>query len=66
MDELDQLVEACDQGAENACDALTREQEAKAAWLAKQDLPGASVRSEAAAKAAWLAKQALTLTQPSP
>ena len=26
FDELDQLVEACDQGAENACDALTREQ----------------------------------------
>ena len=32
------LAGACDEGVEEACDALTREEEAKAAWLAKQDL----------------------------
>ena len=31
------LAGACEKGVEDACDALTREEEAKAKWLAKQE-----------------------------
>eukprot|EP00964_Phaeocystis_antarctica_P091223 scaffold58468_cov41-Phaeocystis_antarctica.AAC.1 len=31
------LAGACEKGVEDACDALTREEEAKAVWLAKQE-----------------------------
>jgi hypothetical protein len=33
------MEEACDEGVEEACDGLSREEEAKAAWLAKMDAP---------------------------
>ena len=33
------MEEACDQGVEEACDGLSREEEAKAAWMAKLDAP---------------------------
>merc|ERR1712159_337863 len=35
--------------------ATVNEEQAKAAWLAKLDVPTLNVKSEAAAKAAWLA-----------
>jgi hypothetical protein len=66
-----QLEEACDQGVEVACDNLSREEEAKRAWLASLDVPtwgpGAAAlsqvndvavvlsQSEEVAKQAWLA-----------
>ena len=66
-----QLVEDCDEGDDAACEALSREEEAKLAWLAKADAPtldeacdtGDGVACEALsreeeAKRAWLAKLA--------
>jgi len=55
------MEEQCNQGVHKACDELSKEDEAKRAWLAKLDVPAwgkisASV-SEEAAKAAWLARQ---------
>ena len=60
------LEAACDQGVEVACGALSREEEAKAAWLAKQDVPAAPVTSEAVARAAWLAKQDVPVVAAAP
>jgi len=53
------MEDACDQGVTEACDGLSREEEAKAAWLAKLDAPSwgavtaavAAVSSEVAAVA---------------
>jgi len=65
------LTKQCDAGKEVACDALSKEDEAKKAWLAKIDVPAwgkaatvvtelasvaAMMPDDAAAKAAWLAK----------
>ena len=33
------MEDACDQGVTEACDGLSREEEAKRAWLAKMDKP---------------------------
>merc|ERR1719238_996434 len=56
------LEEECYKGDVTACDTLSREEEAKRAWLAKQDVPSwgpgspAMAVDEDAAKRAWLAK----------
>lgn len=65
------LNKECDSGDSTACDAISREEEAKIAWLAKIDVPSwgqaaAAMKeigkesmpsaSEEAAKIAWLAK----------
>ena len=52
------VMEACVDGIDDACDMLSKEAVAKAAWLAKLDVPawGNSAKmTEAAAKAKWLA-----------
>ena len=64
-----QLAEDCDTGDDIACEALSREEEAKRAWLAKADAPTLneacdtgddvaceSLSREEEAKRAWLAK----------
>lgn len=50
------LTEGCDAGDAAACDALSQEDEAKKAWLAKLDVPSWGTMTEDAAKKAWLAK----------
>jgi hypothetical protein len=60
------MEQACDQGNDVACDELSREEEAKRAWLASLDTPtwgpaSSAKMSEEAAKKAWLA----SLDQPS-
>merc|ERR1719486_1414128 len=55
-----ELTAACGAGDEVACDNLSREEEAKRAWLAKLDVPtwgNTAKMSEEQAKKAWLAKQ---------
>ena len=37
--QFQKLNEECDAGVNTACDALSREEEAKLAWLAKIDVP---------------------------
>merc|ERR1719310_986156 len=55
------LEQDCNQGVYEACEDLSREDEAKRAWLAKLDVPAwgkvSAAVSEEAAKAAWLARQ---------
>ena len=36
---MPKLEDECESGDERACDVLSREEEAKRAWLAKLDLP---------------------------
>lgn len=51
-----ELTTDCDAGDSTACDALSKEEEAKIAWLAKLDVPSwGKPTSEEAAKAKWLA-----------
>ena len=51
-----ELTTECDAGDSTACDALSKEEEAKIAWLAKLDVPSwGKPTSEEAAKAKWLA-----------
>ena len=68
--EADELHEQCDSGRGEACEALTREEEAKRAWLAKQthadklqaqcetgaDAACEELTREEEAKRAWLAR----------
>ena len=57
------LTEECASGVEQACASLSREEEAKNAWLASLDQEpawkrgvGAGVSEEEQAKRAWLAR----------
>merc|ERR1719199_1194173 len=58
--QMAEMTVACDEGDEVACDNLSREEDAKRAWLAKLDVPtwgNTAKMSEEQAKKAWLAKQ---------
>jgi len=48
----DELVQACDEGQVEACDTLSREEEAKRAWLARLDAPSWGQAAKAMAEAA--------------
>merc|ERR1719199_2417684 len=54
------MTAACDEGDEVACDSLSREEEAKRAWLAKQDVPtwgkAATAFANASSEAAQMAE----------
>ena len=50
------LTEDCTAGDSAACDMLSKEDEAKKAWLAKLDVPSWGKTSEEQAKKKWLAK----------
>jgi len=50
------LTEDCNAGDEAACDMLSKEDEAKKAWLAKLDVPSWGKMTEEQAKMKWLAK----------
>merc|ERR1719247_2619420 len=52
------MTAACDAGDAVACDELSREEEAKRAWLARLEVPtwGPKAMSEEEAKKAWLAR----------
>jgi hypothetical protein len=58
--QLAEMTAACDKGDEVACDNLSREEEAKRAWLAKQDFPtwgkAATAFANAASEAAQMAE----------
>ena len=51
-----ELTEDCDAGDAVACDTLSKEEEAKKAWLAKLDVPSWGKMTEEQAKKKWLAK----------
>jgi hypothetical protein len=51
------LTEKCEEGDSAACDTLSKEDEAKKAWLAKQDVPSWGKMSEEQAKQKWLAQR---------
>merc|ERR1719199_1715924 len=58
--QMAEMTVACDEGDEVACDNLSREEEAKRAWLEKLDVPtwgNTAKMSEEQAKKAWMAKQ---------
>merc|ERR1719262_623725 len=58
--QMAEMTVACDEGDEVACDNLSREEDAKRAWLEKLDVPtwgNTAKMSEEQAKKAWMAKQ---------
>jgi len=57
------LTEDCNAGVIEACGTLSKEDEAKQAWLAKLDVPSWGKMSEEQAKKAWLAKLEETLKE---
>ena len=50
------LSEQCDDGDSTACDALSREDEAKAAWLSKLDAPSWGVAAQAVSELSVMAR----------
>lgn len=51
-----ELTEDCDSGVSEACELLSKEDEAKIAWLKKLEVPSWGKTPEEQAKAKWLAK----------